>query len=393
MKVVSVYNRYLNRGGEDEVFESEAGLLRQHGIEVSLVTEQVRSPASFRDKAAAALRATWSAQWYKEFQSLLESQRPDLVHVHNLVPTISPSVLYACSRVHVPVVHTLHNYRLFCPTSTFFRDGHLCEDCLQGTLWQGVKHGCYRDSRLATAALATMLGVHRGLGTWNKKVDCFVVLTQFARKKFMDGGLPGDRIVIKPNFVDPDPGRGKGDGDCCVFVGRLAAQKGISTLLSAWERLPKTVKLSVVGNGPLEAEVENASRSSQLSYLGRLSRSQTLEVIKRARFMVFPSEWYEGFPLTITEAFACGVPVICSRLGAMQEIVEDGRTGLHFTPGDADDLAAKVEWAWTHAAEMRAMGEAARSEFEAKYTAQRNYEMLFEIYQQTLHKRAGAVNN
>ena len=392
MKILSVYNRYLNRGGEDEVFESEAELLRQHGVEVGLVTEQVTSPDSLQQKVAAAIQATWSNQWYKRFQALLESEAPDLVHVHNLVPTISPSVLYACQRAGIPVVHTLHNYRLFCPTSTFFRDGHLCEECLRGTLWQGVKHGCYRDSRLATAALAGMLAIHRNLGTWSEKVDCYVALTQFARQKFIEGGLPADRIVIKPNFVEPDPGVGNGDGGYCVFVGRLAAQKGVSAMLAAWHRL-SGVKLIVVGNGPLASEVESAGRSSCVHYLGRLPRNQTLEVIKQARALVFPSEWYEGFPLTIAEAFACGVPVICSRLGAMQEIVEDCRTGLHFEAGNADDLAAKVTWAWNHPAEVRAMGTAARSEYESKYTARRNYEMLFEIYQQTLRRRRNALNN
>lgn len=390
MRILSVYNRYLNRGGEDEVFESEADLLRQNGLHVDMVTEQVTSPASFHEKVAVALQATWSNQWYNKFKSLLGSMQPDLIHIHNLVPTISPSVLYACDRAGVPVVHTLHNYRLFCPTSTFFRDGHSCEDCLQRTLWQGVKHGCYQDSRLGTSALAAMLTVHRRLGTWNEKVDCFIALTEFARQKFITGGLPADRIVIKPNFVDPDPGRGAGNGDYCVFVGRLAAQKGVPTLLSAWERLPKNVKLSVVGNGPLSGNVENATRSTNVTYLGRLPRNQTLEVIKQARFLIFPSEWYEGFPLTITEAFACGIPVICSRLGAMQEIVEDRRTGLHFASGDATDLGEKAEWAWNHPAEMQAMGRAARSEYETKYTAKRNYEMLFEIYLQTLRRRANA---
>ena len=384
MKILSVYNRYLNRGGEDEVFESEAALLEQHGSDVTLVEEQVAAPSSVRRKIVLSLNAIWSREWYARFQELLSSARPDIVHIHNLVPNFSPSVLYACRKVNVPVVHTLHNYRLLCPASTLFRDGHLCEECIDHSLWRGVRYGCYQSSRPGTAAVATMLALHRLLGTWAQTVDCYLVPSEFARQKFIGGGLPAEQIVVKPNFVDPDPGTGNGNAkDYALFVGRLSPQKGIRTLLAAWE--PLTFPLVVVGDGPLASLLEEPQpRSPAVTYRGRLSRDETLAAMKQARFLVVPSEWYESFGLIIVEAFACGVPVLCSRLGAMEEIVEDGRTGLHFTAGDAGDLAAKVRWAWDHPDEMRRMGRNARSEYQAKYTAERNYEMLYDIYQRVL---------
>jgi len=233
--------------------------------------------------------------------------------------------------------------------------------------------------------MATMLAAHRALGTWTRTVDCYVALSEFARRKFIEGGLPGEKIAVKPNFVYPDPGDGTGTGEYALFVGRLSPQKGLSTLLAAWERLPTTIPLVVIGDGPLSYLLSAPRlRSCSIQYRGRLPRDQTLAAIKRAHVLIFPSEWYEPFGLAIVEAFACGTPVICSRLGAMQEIVQDGFTGLHFNPGNANDLAAKVEWAWTHRDQMRTMGQQARLEYETKYTSERNYEMLMEIYQRAI---------
>jgi len=256
-----------------------------------------------------------------------------------------------------------------------------------------VRYGCYRDSRLATAALATMLEVHRKKNTWTEMVDCYIALTEFARQKMIQGGLPAEKIRVKPNFVLPDPGPRMGEGDYALFVGRLVDLKGVRALLAAWSKLPASIPLVIAGDGPLRPEMEKQIASLQLKnidYRGRLSRQLTLSTMKRARVLIFPSEWYEGFPVTIAEAFACGVPVICSRLGGMQEIVEDGYTGLHFTPGDAADLAEKVQWAWSHPEQTSLMGFAARAEFEAKYSAERNFRMLSEIYESVLSRSKGA---
>jgi glycosyltransferase involved in cell wall biosynthesis len=232
-----------------------------------------------------------------------------------------------------------------------------------------------------------MLASQRVLETWKEKVACYIARTEFARKKFIEGGLPAERIVVKPCFVHPDPGPKVGSGDTVLFLGRLSAEKGLRTLLAAWERLDGRVPLRIAGDGPLrgelEAEVERR-RIAGIKVLGRVPDAELLAELKRARFLVFPSEWYEGLPLTIAEAFACGVPVVASRIGSMIELVEDGRTGLHFSPGDPADLEAKVEWAWTHPMEMEEMGWASRHEYEAKYTAEQNYEALLRIHETAL---------
>jgi glycosyltransferase involved in cell wall biosynthesis len=232
-----------------------------------------------------------------------------------------------------------------------------------------------------------MLAVHRWLGTWMHLVDCYIALTEFSRKKFIEAGLPAEKISLKPNFVHPDPGAREGTGEYALFVGRLSHEKGPQTLLAAWKLLGSRIPLMLVGDGPLTAQLAaEATRRclDNVSFRGRLTRGETCQAIKGAGFLVLPSECYETFGLGMVEAFACGVPVICSRLGAMQEIVEDGRTGLHFRPGDPEDMAAKVEWAWTHQKEMEAMGRAARAEYEAKYTAERNHQMLMKIYEQAI---------
>jgi glycosyltransferase involved in cell wall biosynthesis len=233
-----------------------------------------------------------------------------------------------------------------------------------------------------------MLGVHRLLGTWAKAVDRYVVLSSFARDKFIQAGLPASKMIVKPNFLEAEPGLGAHSGGHASFVGRLTEEKGIATLLEAWTRF-SDIALVIAGQGPMQPQIQQYVQQhtpGNLRYAGHVSREEVSRLIKDSSFLIFPSRWYEGFPMTIAEAFACGTPVIASRLGAMAEIVDDGRTGLHFTPGDADDLARKVEWAWAHPNEIRDMGRNARTEYEAKYTAERNYKMLLEVYQQVMQE-------
>jgi glycosyltransferase involved in cell wall biosynthesis len=319
----------------------------------------------------------------------VQREKPDLVHVHNTFVMISPSIYSACAQVGVPVVQTLHNYRLLCLAANFFREGKVCEDCLGGSLWPGVKHGCYRHSHSASAVVAVMLTSHRMRQTWQREVSCFIALSEFARNKFVEGGLPPEKIFVKPNFVYPDPGARSEIGDYALFVGRLSPRKRIDTLLAAWKKLRQPIPLLIVGDSS-EREMLQAEAARQglnhVQFKGQLPRQETMTAINHARFLVFASEWYENFPVTIAESFACSTPVICSRLGAMEEIVTDGRTGLHFNSGDADDLAARVEWAWQHPEQMRVMGLQARSEYELKYTAEKNYPQLMEIYDRARRK-------
>jgi glycosyltransferase involved in cell wall biosynthesis len=383
LNVITVHNRYLMRGGEDEVFESEARLLEDRGCKVQAISQEMTYPNGVAGKVRVALNAVWSKPWHDDFRATLREVRPDVVHVHNFFPLVSPAIYDACRDAGVAVVQTLHNYRLLCPGATFYRDGHVCEECPAHGLQRSVIHGCYRDSRLGTATAAVMLKVHRQRNTWTEGVNRYIALTEFSRRKFVEGGLPAERIVVKPNFVLPDPGPGRGSRDYAMFVGRLVDLKGVPTMLEAWKRLRQPVPLVIAGDGPYRAELEaelgrNGLRA--VEYRGRLSRPETLAAMQGAKFLLFPSEWYEGFPVTIAESFACGTPVIASRLGSMPDIVADGRTGLHFEAGNADDLAQKVEWAWSHDAEMEIMSRAARAEFEARYTAARNYEELIDVY-------------
>jgi glycosyltransferase involved in cell wall biosynthesis len=382
MTVLIAHNRYREPGGEDAVFEAEKTLLRRMGDEVLEFVRDNREADGFSPLRVAAA-TIWSGESQSRLRRLIKEYRPHVVHFHNTFIFLSPAVYYACGQAGVPVVQTLHNYRLLCSAATFFRYGQICEDCLGKTPpWPGVIHGCWRDSRAATTVVAAMLAVHRWLRTWENQVDIYIALTEFARQKFIEGGLPAHNIVVKPNFIFPDPGLRTTRGDYALFVGRLSPEKGILTLLRAWKKL-RSVPLRVAGDGPLMQHVQtvvNMQGLNGVEILGRRAHEEILQLMSHSRFLVFPSEWYETFGLTIVEAFACGLPVIVPRLGAMAEIVEHGRTGLHFEPGNAEELAASVEWAWTHEKELIDMGKNARLEYELKYTAERNYEMLMQVY-------------
>jgi glycosyltransferase involved in cell wall biosynthesis len=389
MKIVLVHNTYQQPGGEDVVFEQERRLLEHmgHTVVAYCRSNHEIEKLSVIGRSALAVRTVWASDTHRDFSVLLVRENPDIVHVHNTFIMVSPSIYSACRKQGVPVVQTLHNFRLLCPGAQFLRDGKICEDCVDHTLWRSVWHGCYRDSRPATASVALMLAWHRRSGTWDELIDRYIALTDFARNKFIASGFPEDKIVVKPNFVDPDPGAKQGPGEGALFVGRLSKEKGLLTLLDAWKQLPKECSLQIVGDGPQREELEQMVQGfgiSSVHFRGRLSHSETLAAIKSSSFLVLSSEWYEGFPMTIAESFACGTPVICSKLGAMEEIVADSRTGLHFLPGSSQDLARKLEWACAHPLEIAAMGRAARAEYEALYTPQSAYRQLMDIYEQTV---------
>lgn len=382
MQILSVHSRYQIRGGEEEVFESESGLLREMGHRVEVYEEsndRVADSAPWR----MALRTIWSERAHQITSCRLTEHPYDVVHVHNFFPPISPSIYYAAKTKGVPVVQTLHNYRLLCPNALLFREERICEDCCGKSIpWPGILHGCYRGSRAATGATALMLAVHRAMSTWTEMVDCYIALTEFARQKFIKGGLPADKIVVKPNFVHPDPGIGRGNGGYALYVGRLSVEKGIDTLLAAWERLDGRIPLRIIGDGPLAGQViEATKRLSQVKWLGRRPMSEVYHLMGEAAMLIFPSKWYETFGRVAVEAFAKGTPVVAAGLGAIAELVERDRTGLHFCPGDPQDLAAKVDWLLERPKELARMRREARLEYETKYTAEKNYQQLIEIYE------------
>jgi glycosyltransferase involved in cell wall biosynthesis len=392
VKVLVIHNEYQQRGGEDAVVEAEAQLLAENG---HAVVRYKRGNDELQDRPGlialkTGIETVWSSRSHREVSALLTNEKPDAAHFHNTLPLISPAAYYACAEANVPVVQTLHNYRLLCPSATLMREGKVCEACLgRSVAWPGVIHACYRGSRAATTAVAATVAVHRAMGTWRQKVRVYVALTEFARRKFVEGGLPPERIVVKPNFIGRDPGPKKERGEYALYVGRLSEEKGPQVLLRGWSRLRVAIPLKIAGAGPSQEELGReiaAKQLNEVNLLGQVDSQVVTSLFHGARFLVLPSLCYENFPLTVAQAFACGVPVIASRLGSVAEIVGDGKTGLHFSAGDDADLAAKVEWAWTHPEQMQNMGRQARAEYEAKYTAKRGLDNLMSVYRRALER-------
>jgi glycosyltransferase involved in cell wall biosynthesis len=386
MRILLVHNRYLQSGGEDAVYAAECELLRRMGHEVIEYNDDNRRIEQM-SKSRLALDTLWSRTTTERLQKLIGETRPEVAHFHNIFPLISPAAYSICRRNGVAVVQTLHNYRLLCPSALLYRDGHLCESCIGKTPpWPAVQYACYHDSRTQSAVIAAMLTFHRGLATWHRQVDVYIALTEFCREKFIQGGLPAEKIRVKPNFLANDPGVRREPGHYALFAGRLTEEKGLRTLMNAWASL-EGLPLKIAGAGPLAPQVSAQIGSQQqgsIEWLGHRSHDEIVQLLKGAQFLVFPSEWYETFGLVAIEAFACGVPVLASRLGALAEIIEEGRSGLFFEPGNAADLSDKVRWAIDHPNAMAAMGESARRIYQQRYTAETNYRMLLSIYDSAL---------
>ncbi|MEO8038335.1 MAG: glycosyltransferase [Betaproteobacteria bacterium] len=375
LRVLVAHNYYRLRGGEDAVAEAEVALLRKHGHDVEFL---VRSNADLDEsrRVRSVSDAIWSSTSYRAINDAIRRFRPNVLHTHNTFPVLSPAVIHAAARNGVPVVQTLHNFRLMCVQAMFLRDGKVCEDCLGRIPWRGVVRKCYRGSLAASAALASSLVTHRVLGTYRHRVARFIALNAFCKEKFVEGGLPEERIAIKPNFVEVptlrDEPRQRG-----LFVGRLSPEKGVATLAGAMGLLSEA-QVDVLGEGPEQDRLRNIPR---LTLLGSAGPQEVHARMSRAAYLVLPSIWYENFPRTLVEAYGAGLPVIASRIGALKEIVEEGRTGLLFEPGSASDLAGKMAWADANPGEMRRMGSNARQEYEQRYSPDINYRQLTAIYE------------
>lgn len=391
MKILVAHNHYQQPGGEDESFAAEVAALREAGVDVT--THAVHNDAiNSMSKLTVARKTVWNRDSYREIGDIIRRVRPDVAHFQNTFPLISPAAYYAAKAEGVPVVQHLRNYRLICPGAVLFRDGKICEECLNKTVPVGcIAKGCYRGSPAATATVAAMLAFHRARGTYDRMVDLYVSLTEFARQKYIQGGFAAEKIVVKPNFVTPDPGPGPGPAPggerFAVFLGRLSPEKGVGTMIRAWEEfgLAGEIGLKVIGSGPVAHEVEAAAgRTAGIEYVGRRPPREAYEIVGRASVLLLPSEWYEPFGRVAVEAFAKGTPVIACDLGAMPELIDDGRTGLLFKPGDPLDLAMKVRQLLADPARLAAMRAEVRREFEAKYTARQNVRQLLDIYQRVI---------
>ena len=388
-KVLVLHNHYQLPGGEDSVFAAESALLEEHGHEVVRLT--VHNDALVeRSRAAMALDTVWNSREAARVADVIRRERPAVVHCHNTFPQFSPAVYYAAQRAEVPVVQTLHNFRLTCVNGLLFREDAPCERCV-GALapWRGVVHGCYRGDRTASAAVVAMVGIHRAVGTYARTVDRYIALTEFARGRFIASGLPAQRIAVKPNFARdrgaPAPG---GPRAGFLYVGRLSAEKGCMLLVDAARLMESAATITVVGDGPLREEMARAASDvPNLVLAGSCPPDDVHARMLSARAVVIPSLCYEMFPVVAAEAFGAGVPVVASAHGGLTSIVDEGRSGRLFTPGDAAALARTLDE--LHAAPLEAarMGAAARQTYEAQYSPSANYRQLSAIYGDVIASR------
>jgi glycosyltransferase involved in cell wall biosynthesis len=389
LRILTVHNRYQQPGGEEVVVAQESAMLRAQGHEVDLLeadNDHIDSAVSGLEAVKVALECVYSRSSARTIRERVRDFRPDVVHIHNFFPTLSPSIHHAVAATGIPVIQTLHNYRLLCPASTLLRDGALCEDCINKLVpWSSIRHKCYRGSRGASAAVAAMLATHRSMGTWRRTVTRFIALTKFAAGKFAQGGIPNERIAVKPNFVAEDPGTGEGGGNYLLFVGRLTAEKGIGTLLEAARSLPHDIKLRILGDGPMRERVMQAAQvNPAIEWLPWQERKQVFRLMTGASLLVVPSVWYEGFCLVAIEAYATGLPVIASRIGVFPEIVRDGITGRLFEAGNASDLVQKISETLRSPEKLLELRRSARREYEQKYTPDTNYPALMNIYREAI---------
>lgn len=388
MRILIFHNWYQQAGGEDSVVRAEMRLLAAHGHDVNLLDADNKVISGVGVKIRTATSVAYSQAAYDHVKTALDRVRPDVVHVHNFFPLLTPAVLEACREAAVPVVHTLHNFRLLCPAATMLRDGRPCDLCVTGSVLNAIRYRCYRHSYPGSAAVAYMVSVHRHLMTFQRKIDRFIALTEFEKSVFARAGFPAERIAVRFPST-PDPGtpygdrrrrRREDDAPYALFLGRLSPEKGVETLVRAWRDVP--IELRIAGAGPMVHVVRAADRDprERVRYLGQLSPESVSMQLRGALFLVMPSECYETFGMVVAEAFAHGVPVLASNLGAMTEIIEPGENGLLFEPRDRRDLAEKATWLARHREQRDRMGLSARSCYERRFTEERGYQRLVEIY-------------
>lgn len=398
LHVLVVHGRYRSAGpsGENEVVDDETKLLRESGCRVDQLELQSDDISAWPGWKKATLpgRVVWSPSGQRALAQALDRLRPDIVHIHNTFPLFSPAVFWTAHRRGVAVVHTLHNFRPFCPAGTFLRDGKACEECFGRLPLPAVRYGCYRDSRVATLPVATMIGLHGSLRTWQRNVDRFIVVSQYERSKYILAGWPQERIRVKYNTVyEPAlPTRHEDGGGAFLCMSRIVPEKGTDVLLEGWRRAfpDGAPPLRLTASGDSAAELrERYGHLPGVTFLGHVERSVLLDELVNARAVIVPSRCYEGFPRVVAEAYAAGVPVIASRVGSLTELVEEGVTGLQVEAGDPDDMARALR-ALASSEELRVrLGAGARTRFERLYSAEVTMRGLVGVYREAMTSAAG----
>jgi glycosyltransferase involved in cell wall biosynthesis len=387
-KILSCHNYYLYRGGEDQSFEDEVELLRSRGHEVVTWTQNSQT---IQSSVQVARGLIWSQKSYSAIREIIDREKPELVHFTNTFPLISLAGPAAAKDAGLPVVASIRNYRPVCAGAYFLRDGKVCEKCLTGNLGTlpAIYHRCYRDSYLSSIALAGTIAYQKWTRAWERSIDVFYSPSEFARLKLIEGGFPADRFMAKPNFVAKNPDVGDGTGNYLLFAGRLSPEKGLSTILDAWNQESLLPNLHIVGEGPeLPLAEEAAKRDPRIQVFGKLPHAQLLVKMGEATAIMITSLWYETFGRTIVESFSKGTPVIASNLGAMAELVRDGITGVKFEAGDARSLIDAVQRLTKQHTDLASIRSNCRREFEERYTPEANYKQLIAIYERAIEVAA-----
>lgn len=393
MRIFISHNFYGSSApsGENAVFDAEKALLESRGHKVATFTrhsDEIRAQG-----ALGALKGAFSTPWNpfsaRAILGAVDSFKPDVVHVHNTFPLLSPAIFHAIGQGAATVL-TLHNYRLVCPAAIPMRDGNVCTSCIdKQSVLPALQYGCYRNSRVATVPLAMNVALHRAIGTWKHKVDAFIALSEFQKSLMARGGLPLAKIHVKPNFYPGNPAvvPWAERQPYVVFVGRLSEEKGVHTLLQAWRAWGADApELRLVGDGPLRAALELQAAGLPVRFLGQVPFAEAQAQVANASLLVLSSECFEGFPMVVREAFAFGTPVAVSDIGPLPSIVQHGSNGVVFPPANPAGLLAVLQAAWRDQPALERMGRAARESFETLYNEDANYQMLMQIYQQAIEQ-------
>jgi glycosyltransferase involved in cell wall biosynthesis len=379
--ILLVHNKYQYYGGEDSVVDDELKLLEANGHSVKLYIRdnaEIDTLNSFK----VLLNSIWSRRTTHDLDSLIKNSKPDIIHIHNTFPLISPSIYWAANKHNIPIIQTIHNFRLSCMQAMFLRNMKVCEDCLNKTPWRGVLRKCYRSSFLASTSAAVILSLHRLIGTYQNKITTFIALNNFCKRKIIEMGLPKEKIMIKPNFVTLEYSKCQKRNGNPLFVGRLSEEKGVSILKNLIKSIPGQV-FDIVGDGPLKDSLQNIPNAR---LLGLVDQAGVYELMQNAPFLMLPSIWYENMPRTLVEAYGNGVPVIASRIGALEELVVHRKTGILFDTGSVESFKEAVVWALQNPNEMNKMGMSAHNMYKMEYSSKANYKILMEIYNKAIER-------
>jgi len=384
MRILFIHDFYQRFGGEDAVALTEKKLLQEHGDEVIPYTrhnDEIKDYGLWR-KLTMPAEVIYSRQTVADLREIVENHRPDVAYIHNFFPLISPSVYPALKSLGVPSIQVVHDFRMLCPTGVFYTEGRVCERCKHGNFLHAVRHRCYHESYAASALVGSAISLHRISGGLNK-VDGYICLTEFTKQKLLEVGVAAEKLFVKPNFIDASHVRpSAAGGSYALFLGRLSDEKGLWTLIHAFEKLPH-IPLKIAGTGPLEGEVRHYVREKQLTHieiLGFKNGQEKWDLLLGSLFVVIPSEWYETFCLVVLEAYAAGKAVLASRMGSLPYVLEQGVTGELFEAGNPEDLAAKANEMTKRPEELQRMGMHGRKLAETKYSPEQNYRQLMEIF-------------